>query len=71
MLQPITLEAGEHILRYEYAGDIGENPGLAKVDAFYLQPVVARRVYAHPNGRTFTLSYDTRSGQVSWDEHDS
>jgi hypothetical protein len=65
---PVHLEAGEHTLRYEYAAE-GEssNSGLAKVDAFYLQPVVARRVFQHPDGRTFALSYNTLTGETSWE----
>lgn len=67
--QPVTLEVGEHILRYRYAGNADEessNPGIAKVDAFYLQPVVARRVFVHPDGRRFTLTYNTLTGEVEW-----
>jgi len=66
--EPVYLDAGEHMLRYAYAGESGENPGLAKVDAFILQPVVARRVYAHPDGQRITLTYDTRTGLTTWNE---
>lgn len=65
---PIALDAGTHMLRYEYAGNSDENPGLAKVDAFYLQPVTARRMFLHPDGRMITLTYDTTTGTVTWDE---
>jgi len=62
---PVHLEPGTHTLRYEYAGKGGseQNPGLAKVDAFYLQPAVPRRVFALPDGRQFELTYDTLTGQ--------
>jgi hypothetical protein len=68
-LEPFHLEVGEHTIRYEYAAE-GEssNPGLAKVDAFYLQPVVARRVFEHPDRRTFTLTYNTLTGETTWGE---
>jgi len=61
---PVHLEPGTHTLRYAYEGQGGseQNPGLAKVDAFYLQPAVARRVFALPDGRQFSLTYDTLSG---------
>ncbi len=66
---PVRLTPGEHVLRYRHVGaeDSG-NPGLSKVDAFYVQPAVARRVFAHPDGRLFTLTYDTLTGAVSWAE---
>ena len=61
--QPVRLEAGDHTIRYEYAGDEGSsNPGVSKIDAFYLQPVVGRRVYALPNGQQLTLTYNTVTG---------
>ncbi|MDI9636025.1 sugar-binding protein [Geitlerinema splendidum] len=61
--QPILLEAGEHTLRYEYAGDTSDaNPGISQVDAFVLYPVVGRRVVELPDGRQFTLTYDTLTG---------
>jgi hypothetical protein len=65
---PIRFHAGENTIRYRYAGAEAENPGLAKVDAFYLQPATARRVFQHPDGRTFTLTYNTLSGAVTWNE---
>jgi hypothetical protein len=68
---PVRLEAGEHTLRYRYAGESSENPanpGLAKVDAFYLQPATARRTFTHPDGRTFTLTYNTLTGETTWVE---
>ncbi|MBE2271257.1 MAG: hypothetical protein IAE80_23690 [Anaerolinea sp.] len=67
--QPVRLEAGDHTIRYEYAGDEDTgNPGLSKIDAFYLQPVVGRRVYALPDGRQLTLSYNTLTGGSTLEE---
>lgn len=65
--EPVHLTVGEHRLRYRYAGVEAENPGLSKVDAFYLQPAVARRVFAHPDGHTITLTYDTLSGEATFE----
>jgi hypothetical protein len=67
---PVHLTAGEHTLRYSYAGEGGSssNPGLAKVDAFYLQPAVARKTFQTPDGGTFTLSYNTLTGVADWQE---
>lgn len=62
--QPLTLSAGEHTIRYEYAGAEGSsNPGLSKIDAFYLQPAVARRVFALADGRQISLTYNTLTGE--------
>jgi hypothetical protein len=67
---PVHLAAGEHLLRYGYAGEgETENPGLAKVDAFLLQPVTARRIYTLADGRTLTLTYDTLTGAATWEEN--
>jgi hypothetical protein len=67
--QPIRLEAGDHTIRYEYAGEEGvANPGVSKLDAFYLQPAVARRVFTLPDGRAVTLTYDTLTGAATWTE---
>jgi hypothetical protein len=64
--QPVRLEAGEHTIRYEYAGVGGStNPGLSKIDAFYLQPAIARRVFVLPDGRQITLIYNTLTGESS------
>ncbi len=61
--QPITLAAGEHTIRYQYAGTEGStNPGVSKIDAFYLQPVIGRRVITLADGRQFTLTYNTLTG---------
>jgi hypothetical protein len=63
----VRLEAGEHTIRYEYAGEEGSAaPGLSKVDAFYLQPAVGQRTFALPDGRQFMLTYDTLTGASSW-----
>jgi hypothetical protein len=40
-------------------------------DAFYLQPVTARRVLEHPGGPVITLTYDVLTGDVTWVENDS
>nr|PZN51783.1 MAG: hypothetical protein DIU68_15845 [Chloroflexota bacterium] len=66
--EPIRLQAGENLIRYRYAGEEGENPGMSKIDAFYIQPVTARRVLQHPDGRTITLTYNTLTGETSWTE---
>lgn len=64
---PVALEAGEQVLRFAYAGEEGSaNPGLSKVDAFYLQPAVGQRTFQLPDGRTFTLTYNTLTGESSW-----
>jgi hypothetical protein len=67
---PVHLTAGEHTLRYSYAGEGGSssNPGLAKVDAFYLQPATAKRTFRTSDGMTFTLSYNTLTGAADWQE---
>lgn len=66
---PVRLEAGEHTIRYEYAGEEGAaNPGLSKIDAFYLQPAVAKRSFILADGRTIILTYDTLSGESTWEE---
>ncbi len=63
----MQLVEGENTIRYRYAGEESENPGLSQVDAFFLQPVVARRVFELPDGQRYTLTYDTRSGEVGWE----
>ncbi len=70
--EPLTLEAGTHRLRFEYAGDIGiSNPGLSKVDAFLLIPVVQERRFRLSDGRYLALAYDTLNGQITWAEFSS
>jgi hypothetical protein len=66
--QPVHLAPGSYTIRYRYAGEESSNPGTSKVDAFYLQPAVARRVLQLPDGRTITLTYDTLTGAAGWDE---
>lgn len=66
--EPLHLTPGEHTIRYRYAGEEAENPGLSKVDAFYLQPAIARRVFQHPDGRTSILTYNTLTGETSWEQ---
>lgn len=65
---PVQLVEGENIIRYRYAGDEGENPGISAVDAFYIQPVTARRLLQHPDGRTIELTYNTLTGETTWTE---
>lgn len=65
---PVQLQAGENIIRYRYAGDEGENPGMSYIDTFFVQPVTARRVLQHPDGRIVTLTYNTRTGEATWTE---
>jgi hypothetical protein len=68
--QPVQLDAGEHVIRYEYAGTEGSsNPGISRIDAFYLQPVVGRRVFTLSDGRTFTLTYNTLTGESGLTEN--
>jgi hypothetical protein len=64
--EPLHLTPGEYTIRYGYSGEESANPGSAKVDAFYLQPAVARRVWQTPDGRMITLTYDTVSGETTW-----
>lgn len=60
---PVRLDAGEHIIRYQYAGEeASANPGLSKLDAFVLYPVVGRRIVVLPDGRQFVLTYNTLTG---------
>lgn len=65
---PVHLDAGDYTIRYQYAGEDSSNPGMSKIDAFYLQPAMARRVFETQDGRRFTLSYNTITGDVSLDE---
>jgi hypothetical protein len=64
--QPVRLRAGEHTVRFSYAGAAAD--GVSRVDAFYLQPAVGRRTFQHPDGRLITLTYDTLTGAASWEE---
>lgn len=66
--EPIRLLNGENIIRYRYAGEEGENPGMSKVDAFYIQPAIARRVLDHPDGWEILLTYNTLTGETTWTE---
>ncbi|HYO87404.1 MAG TPA: sugar-binding protein, partial [Candidatus Limnocylindrales bacterium] len=67
--EPVRLDVGEHTLRYEYAGEVGSvTLGLSKVDAFYLQPATGARTFVLPDGRQFTLTYNTLSGESTWGE---
>jgi Carbohydrate family 9 binding domain-like len=61
----VHLTRGEHSLRYAFAGT---GDGRSRVDAFYVQPAVARRIFRHPDGRLITLTYNTLTGEANWDE---
>ena len=63
---PVHLTPGEQTIRYGYAGEESSNPGSSKVDAFYLQPAVAQRVWQTPDGRTISLRDNTVTGEVTW-----
>jgi hypothetical protein len=66
---PLRLEAGEHRLRFEYAGESSSaNPGISKVDAFVLVPAVQQRSFTLADGRRITLAYNTLTGDVNWSE---
>ncbi|MBC8170301.1 MAG: hypothetical protein H7X77_01455, partial [Anaerolineae bacterium] len=67
-LESIRLNEGENTIRYRYAGEASENPGISKIDAFYLQPVTARSVFSTPDGGTITLTYNTLTGEATWTE---
>jgi len=60
---PVTLQAGEHTLHLTYAGL--EPKRRVAVDGFLIQPVVAERVFAGPDGVTLTLTYDTQTVTVT------
>jgi hypothetical protein len=60
---PVFLTKGTHTLRYSAAS--GER---SKIDAFYIQPAVAQRSFILPDGRTVQLTYNTLSGESSWNE---
>ncbi len=62
---PVHLSRGEHRLRYSFAGT---GDGRSRVDAFYIQPAVARKVLQHPDGRLITLTYNTLTGEATWEE---
>jgi hypothetical protein len=64
---PLRLTQGEYPLRYAYAGTSAD--GLSKVDAFYVQPVKPGREFLLPNGSHITVTYDTTTGQITWDEN--
>ncbi|MEO8391592.1 MAG: sugar-binding protein, partial [Chloroflexota bacterium] len=69
--QPVHLTPGAYTLRYRYAGETSSNPGKSKVDAFYLQPAVARRLLQLPNGKVITFAYNTLTGETTWEEQSS
>ncbi len=63
---PIRLTEGEYPLHYAYAGT-GQD-GLSKVDAFYVQPVKPQRKFQLSDGRLITLTYDTITGKITYEE---
>ena len=63
---PIRLTKGQYPLRYSYAGTGSD--GLSKVDAFYIQPAQPQRVFKLPDGRLITLTYDTITGKITYQE---
>lgn len=63
---PIFLEEGEHTLRVTYAGS--EASRRVVVDGFLIQPVVARRVFAGPDGGRLILTFDTVTGTSTLQE---
>ncbi len=66
--KPVHLDKGQYTIGYRYAGAQSSNPGLSKVDAFYLQPATARRIFETPDGKMITFTYDTMTGATTWDE---
>lgn len=64
---PIRLTKGEYPLLYAYAGTGPE--GLSKVDAFYVQPVKPQRTFQLIDGRLITLTYDTITGRITYEEN--
>ncbi len=63
---PIRLTKGQYPLQYSYAG-IGSD-GLSKVDAFYVQPVQPRRIFKLLDGQLITITYDTITGKITYEE---
>ena len=64
--QPIHLEAGAHTLRLSYAG--ADPTRAAIVDGFLLQPAVATKTLASPDGAQLKLGFDMLQGTLTWDE---
>ncbi len=63
----MMLNSGTNTLRYRHQST-SDIPALAKLDAFYVQPVTARRVFTLPDARSFELTYNTLTGVVNWSE---
>lgn len=64
---PLRLTQGDYSLRYAYAGTSAD--GLSKVDAFYVQPVKPQREFLLSDGSHVTITYDTSTGQITWDDN--
>ncbi len=63
---PVYLEAGPIQLTVSYAGT--EPLRRAMIDGFLIQPVEARRVFAHPDGSQLILTYNTQTNVVTLSE---
>jgi hypothetical protein len=62
---PLELAKGDTTLRYTCTGASGD--AQCKVDAFYLQASRLRRVFTLLDGEKFTLTYNTFTGETTWD----
>jgi hypothetical protein len=69
---PVFLGAGQHSVRYSAVITAADGPrvteSLSKIDAFFIQPAVARRSFTLLDGRVFVLTYNTLSGSASLSE---
>jgi len=63
---PIRLTKGQYPLQYSYAGTGSD--GLSKVDAFYIQPVQPQRILKLLDGRLISITYDTITGKITYEE---
>jgi hypothetical protein len=63
---PIDLAAGQHTLRFEYAGTDPQRS--AFIDGFLLLPVKLTRTFSGSDGN-LTLTYDINLGQLELQEH--
>lgn len=67
LLSGIELEAGDHQLSFAYAGLAPDEEAI--VDAFWLYPVAARKVWELPETRKrLILEFDAHIGELSWQE---
>ncbi len=63
---PLVLDAGTHTLHVTYAGS--EPLRRVAVDGFLIQPVIAQRVFAGPDGAQLVLTCNTQTGVYTLDE---